>query len=174
MKRIAFAALALGALVTASAVQAQMPVKFGIAGGITLPTGTDRDAVDNGFNAQAMVGFGMIAMPMKIRADVAYHSFSGKEGTLLADLNSRVVSGTVNAIFSMGGIGVKPYLIGGVGGYNSKLESFQAETKFGINGGLGIQFGLTGISTFLEARYHNVFYEGESGAFIPITFGIMF
>jgi hypothetical protein len=54
------------------------------------------------------------------------------------------------------------------------VEDFDAETDFGINGGVGLEFTLTGMSTFLEARYVNVFTEGESTAFIPITFGILF
>lgn len=179
MKRIVswLAVLGMAAVVSASVVEAQNPVRFGIAGGMTLPTGDDKDFVDNGFHGQLMLGFGMMALPVKLRADLSYHSFDGKDNVLLGDASVRVIGGAVNAIVGMGGVGVKPYLTGGLGLYNSKLKiggAEESETDFGLNGGVGIEFGLTGMSTFLEVRYVNVFTEGESTGVIPITFGILF
>ena len=179
MKRVVslFAAAAVTVVMGASAVEAQSPIRFGIAGGLTLPTGDDKDFFDNGFHGQVMLGFGMMALPVKLRADLSYHSFGGKENTLADGADARVISGAVNAIVGMGGIGVKPYLTGGLGMYNQKVEAFGedvTETDFGINGGVGIEFSLTGMSTFLEARYVNIFSEGESTGIIPITFGILF
>jgi hypothetical protein len=77
----------------------------------------------------------------------------------------------------MDGIGVKPYLSGGLGMYNTKVEAFGEEdsaTDVGLNGGVGLEFTLTGMSTFVEARYVHIFTEGEATQIIPITFGIMF
>jgi len=86
-----------------------------------------------------------------------------------------VIGGALNANIGMGGIGVKPYLSGGVGFYNSKVADFDAENDFGINGGVGLEFGLTGMSTFVEVRYVKVFVDGDADfAIVPITFGIMF
>ena len=179
MKRIVslFAAVAMTVVMGASAVEAQSPVRFGLAGGLTLPTGEDKDFVDNGFHGQVMLGFGMMALPVKLRADLSYHSFGGKDNTLAEDADIRVISGAVNAIAGMGGIGVKPYLTGGLGMYNTKIEAFgedDTSTDFGINGGIGLEFSLTGMSTFLEARYIYIFTEDEATKIIPITFGIMF
>lgn len=179
MKRIVswLAVLSMAAVVSASVVEAQNPIRFGIAGGLTLPTGEDKDFVDNGFHGQLMLGFGMMALPVKLRADLSYHSFDGKDDLIFGDASVRVIGGAFNAILGMGGVGVKPYLTGGLGLYNSKLEldgEEDSETDFGINGGAGIEFGLTGLSTFLEVRYINVFTEGESTGVIPITFGILF
>jgi opacity protein-like surface antigen len=179
MRRIVswLAVLGVAAVVNASVVEAQSPIRFGIAGGLTLPTGEDKDVVDNGFHGQIMLGFGMMAMPVKLRADLSYHSFDGKDDILFGDASVRVIGGALNAIIGMGGVGVKPYLTGGLGLYNSKLEfdgGDESATDFGINGGVGLEFGLTGLSTFLEVRYINVFSEGESTGVIPITFGILF
>lgn len=176
MKRVIslFAAVAVTVVMSASVAEAQSPIRFGVAGGISIPTGDGSDDVETGFHGQVMLGFGMIALPVKLRADVSYHKWSGKDGTLFAGIDQRVISGALNANFGLGGIGVKPYLSGGLGVYNSKVEDLDAETNFGINGGVGLEFSLTGMSTFLEARYVNVFTEGESTKFIPITFGILF
>lgn len=176
MKRVVslFAAVAVTVVMSASVAEAQSPIRFGLAGGLSIPTGDGSDDVENGFHGQVMLGFGMMMLPVKLRADLSYHSWDGKDGTLVAGLNQRVISGALNANIGMGGIGVKPYLSAGLGVYNNKVEDFDSETDFGINGGVGLEFTLTGMSTFLEARYVNVFTEGESTAFIPITFGILF
>lgn len=179
MKRVVslFAAVAMTVVMSASVAEAQSPIRFGIAGGLSLPTGDDKDFLENGFHGQVMLGFGMIALPVKLRADLSYHSFGGKDNIIFDEVDARIISGALNAIVGMGGIGVKPYLTGGLGMYNQKLEfdgEDESETDFGINGGVGLEFSLTGMSTFLEARYLHIFSEGESTAIIPITFGILF
>ena len=179
MKRVVslFAAVAMTVVMGASAAEAQSPVRFGLAGGLSLPQGEDSDFLENGFHGQVMLGFGMMALPVKLRADLSYHSFGGKDGTLAEGADARVISGALNANIGMGGIGVKPYLSGGLGMYNMKVEAFGedvTETDFGVNAGVGLEFSLTGMSTFLEARYIHIFSEGEATKIVPITFGIMF
>jgi opacity protein-like surface antigen len=179
MKRIVSlcAAVAMAIVMSASAVEAQSPIRFGLAGGLSLPTGEDKDIIKTGFHGQIMLGFGMIALPVKLRADLSYHSFDGKDEPFLEDASFRIISGALNAIVGMGGIGVKPYFTGGLGMYNGKLEILGEEdsvTDFGLNGGLGLEFSLTGMSTFLEARYIHIFTEEEATQIIPITFGILF
>ena len=184
MKRVIswFAAVAMTVVMSASVAEAQSPIRFGIAGGLSMPSG-DYDGVENGFHGQFMLGFGMIALPVKLRADVTYHSM-GLEGPGVPgvdnDDNLRVISGALNGIVSMAGIGIKPYLTAGVGFYNQKIGDLDAENDFGLNGGVGLEFSLTGMSTFLEVRYVRIFVgEDEAGesfnaSIIPITFGILF
>jgi hypothetical protein len=179
MKRVASlcAAVAVTIVMSATVAEAQSPIRFGLAGGLSLPTGEDKDLFESGFHGQVMLGFGMMALPVKLRADLSYHSFGGKEDVLGADSDLRIISGAVNAIVGMGGIGVKPYLSGGLGMYNGKVEAFgtdDSSTEFGLNGGIGLEFSLTGMSTFIEARYIHIFTEDEATQIIPITFGIMF
>jgi hypothetical protein len=78
-------------------------------------------------------------------------------------------------VYSLPGQGIRPYLIGG-GGYYSRKDD-QANTSsnnFGINGGIGAMFPLSGFNAYVEARIHDVFTEGSSTQFIPVTFGILF
>lgn len=184
MKRVVslFAAVAMTVVMSASVAEAQSPIRFGIAGGLTMPSGDLGDGLENGFHGQVMLGFGMMALPVKLRADLSYHSLGGEENILGEDADFRVISGALNAIIGMGGIGVKPYLTAGVGMYNSKLDiggESESETDFGLNGGVGLEFSLTGMSTFLEVRYVKIFVGDDDGddfsaAIIPITFGILF
>jgi hypothetical protein len=76
----------------------------------------------------------------------------------------------------------RPYLIGGVGVYNSKLTGQDdpsdilggGTTDFGLNAGAGFDFKVGGAGLFVEGRFHNVFTSGagEDLRFIPITLGI--
>lgn len=49
-----------------------------------------------------------------------------------------------------------------------------SQTKFGLNGGAGFRFQLTGFSTFIEARWHTIFTEGSNAQMIPISVGFTF
>jgi hypothetical protein len=84
---------------------------------------------------------------------------------------------------------VQPYLLAGVGVYNAKLSGDDvlaaeevSETKLGINGGVGVNLSLGGLSLFGEARMHNVFmgevtqddvaFEVDDIRMIPVTVGL--
>jgi hypothetical protein len=55
-----------------------------------------------------------------------------------------------------------------------RTVSGESETNVGLNAGVGLDFGLSGLSTFLEARFHSVFTDGSNTNFVPIVFGIRF
>ncbi len=165
-------------LVTTSA-QAQVvdqarAVSFGIGGGASLPVSDLGEVFDTGWHGQASLAFN--AGGLGLRIDGMYHSLpeSGHDHDL------RVLAGVLNANFRLSpGATVQPYLSAGAGIYNLRLDEDDEEdsidtTRFGLNGGAGLRFRLTGLSTFLEARYHHIFTEGGSSQLIPITVGIMF
>ncbi len=203
MKRmVRVGAVALGLVASASMARAQMgmvPVSFGVVGGATLPSGDLSKDSNTGWHAGGAVQFSVPIIPVGLRADVMYHHLSPKDATQTfeggsATVKASMITGTVNGMFMVpmapGGL-VRPYVIAGVGAYNLR-QSFDCTgscgglsfsdnaTKFGLNGGAGVQFGLMGLSTFVEARYHHVFAGKDSNgssystAIIPITVGIMF
>jgi len=207
MKRttLAVAALVLTA-VGASAARAQSaaasPVHFGLSAGGTLTSGDLSDSHNSGFNVNGLLEFRGMSSPLALRAEVGYQNLAGKSvsftdpdfGTFSAKAdNASIISGTANGVFGFPTAPtttVRPYLIGGLGVYSAKsggsvsgdLGEFSGSeriTKFGINGGIGTTFQLSGFNTFIEARYHHVFSkDDEDGTpniqFIPISFGIMF
>jgi hypothetical protein len=76
---------------------------------------------------------------------------------------------------------VAPYILGGVGMFNGKASAGSStysvsasSTDLGIQAGGGIEFKLSGFSTFAEAKFVNVFGDGSSSSWIPITFGVRF
>ena len=159
-------------------------VAFGILGGATFPVGDYSKAAATGFNVGAFADFGRRLGPLGIRADVLYHGFGDSDPIQTAgpgttfDLSNKysMVTGTLNGVFGIPveNSPIRPYLTAGVGAYYIKdsprcvtdsttCTSFVRDlgddntTKFGINGGAGIEFGLGGAAAFLEARFHNVF-----------------
>lgn len=189
-------AIATALMTIAGAAQAQSvsPVSFGVAGGMTLPTGEDRDYVKNGYHGEVMMGIHLPTAPVWFRLDGFYHKFEGKEG--YDNASARLLGASGNIVWDIPTAGmVKMYVTGGGGVYNVKLEQDvplvltdqrlrlgvggtttieDKTTKFGVNGGLGVRFTLAGLNPFVEARYHSVFTEGEKMNVIPVTLGVMF
>lgn len=168
---IRLAAVALIAF--ASVAQAQRPV-FGVAAGLTAPQGDFGDAFDNGYHIGAAMGFKVPVLPVALRADLAYTTFDGADDV---DMKANTLSLTVNAVHAFAGVGVRPYVIGGLGMYRNSLETPLGDddaTDLGLNGGAGVQFKLGGLQTFVEARYTHIMTEDEATTVIPISFGIMF
>ena len=173
-RRLAAVAALAVALAAPAALQAQSPLKFGLTAGATFPQGDAGDAFDWGYHFAGHVTAKPMLSPVGVRAELMYHSLAAKEETGFGDENLGVLAGLVNAEVGLGGVGVKPYLIGGLGFYRSTFADFDAETDFGFNIGAGLDFGLAGFSAFAEARYHSIQTEGESTNIIPVSFGIRF
>lgn len=176
----------LGLAFGAAAAPAQAQFAFGLAGGATIPSGSLNDTQNLGYNGLATVQLGVPTFPLQFRADLQYNSFGGKSFTNALNQaidgdDARVISGSINAVFALLPGPVKPYLIGGVGYYDTKFNGSESTRKVGYNYGAGVKFGLTGASIFVEGRLHQVndaaFNVGggrTSAKFIPITIGVMF
>ena len=153
-------------------------VSFGVAGGLNAPVGRLGEIADLGYNAAAGVNIGGTTVPIGARLEIGYNGLGYKGGS--GDV--RIITGTANAIFNFGMTKDAPYLIGGLGAYNRSSGSGTlgygtSTTALGLNGGAGLRFPLSGLSTFLEARYHVMLGNAADGTnyqFIPITFGIVF
>ena len=181
MTRRLLAVLIAGALVAAPAVaSAQLSTSLSLAGGLAIPTGDLANGVKTGYNAAAGLNLGAPIIPFGVRLELGYNSFNSKtSGVGSGSFN--ILSGTANAVLSlMPGI-ITPYVIGGLGMYRESASctgcSSNSETAFGVNAGGGIKFGLGGLSTFAEIRYHAIpgdKAKGTNAQFIPITFGVSF
>ncbi|HYW31777.1 MAG TPA: outer membrane beta-barrel protein [Gemmatimonas sp.] len=156
-------------------------IGFGIIGGATFPVGDYNKAAPAGFNIGGFVDFGRRLGPVGIRTDLLYHGFgdrnivtTGGSATNVTISNKySMVTGTLNGVIGvpLELSAIRPYVTGGVGAYyvrnsprcsvNSITCSYngssESTTKFGLNGGAGIEFGLGGAAAFLESRFHQVF-----------------
>jgi hypothetical protein len=177
------AALALSTALFASAAQAQTPVSFGLGGGATLPLGDFGDAAKTGFHGTGLVEFQPASLPVGIRLDGTYHriGFSDLFEDVVGEGNWQMITGTLNGVYTFTTAAESkfhPYIIAGGGVYNMKANTDvgdeDSETKFGINAGAGFNMGMGSASIFVEGRFHNVFTEGSSTNFVPITLGVRF
>ncbi len=186
MKKLLVGATVFAAMVaTAPMAQGQSsssssPVTFGISGGLTAPIGNLSNTNGMGFNLQGHATLKPSSVPFALRGDVGFWTTPGKTVTPIAGGPSSSYSGinwfTVNANGVYNFEGAKdavlvPYVIAGVGFYNGTQG---IGTNFGINGGGGVTFKLSGFDAFAEARFHNIFTNNSSARIIPISFGINF
>jgi opacity protein-like surface antigen len=197
MRHATRAAILAAAVFTAAAAfahpaQAQAnPISFGVTAGATKAVGDFSDGVDLGYHVGGLVEWSGLDLPFGVRLDGVYHRFSVNQDALTGsgvnDANVSITAGTLNAVFKFpAGTGspVTPYLIGGVGFYHISasatcndcggLSVSDSQNKFGLNGGGGLSFPLTGFSAFVEARYHHIFTDGGSTSMVPISVGIVF
>jgi hypothetical protein len=174
--------LALSAVLGATPVMAQ-GAEFSLGGGLTLPLGDFGDGFNTGWHGLAAVSFAPATFPLGFQVDGMYQRFSVDDGGGVdVDAHSQFIQGTVNAIYKFKTSEtsqIRPYLIGGVGLYNSKISGDdipddleESETDFGINGGAGFDFKFGNVGAFIEGRFHNVFADPDNANFIPITVGV--
>ena len=162
------ATVVLAATIGTTPVAAQ-GVRFGVGGG---PTFVLEDGGGTDFHVMGTAAFGGGGnLPVSFRVDGQYQ---------LGDA-ADVLSGTANAVYAFSvseETKFQPYLVGGLGIYNVNpdAEGFDSETKFGINAGAGftVPVGQGSTRLFAEARFHNIFIEGENRNLLPLTIGVMF
>lgn len=151
--------------------------RLGLAVGANMPTSTLDETHDAGFHGAVSVEMSSPGSAIGFRPEVAWYQFGG-EGSIGS---LRSLAATANITLALPGTSVRPYLIGGVGYYNTKVEDVDADDSFGLNAGVGLNFMLAGrTNAFVEARMHHVMDGIQRGGddrnaqFVPISFGIRF
>jgi|JI8StandDraft_2_1071088.scaffolds.fasta_scaffold76800_1 opacity protein-like surface antigen len=175
------AALAMPAVLTAQA-SSDKPVSFGVSGGLSLPLGDFGEARNSGYAVAGHLYFKPASLKaIRLRADAGYDrwDFDG------ANANTRNISFVGNVLYEVPMQSAtsitRPYLLGGLGLHSIKTTSGSGtftnrsgDTNLGLQVGAGLTFQLSGFSTFAEAKLVNVFTEGQSTRYLPITFGVRF
>ncbi len=183
MKRLlhATAILMLALMAISNEASGQKTYALGIGGGAAIPVGKLSDTQDTGFNGIVALALGVAELPIGVRFDGIYNSFSRKNITSPATntYSFRVAGLLANLIYAFPGTSAKSYVVTGGGLYNTRLDvaGSKSENHFGLNAGLGVTFGLGPITSFIESRYHFISREPTKGGvihFVPITLGLMF
>ncbi|GJG86699.1 hypothetical protein tb265_18800 [Gemmatimonadetes bacterium T265] len=172
------------------------PFSFGVSGGLAVPVGRLGDNLNSGYSVGGLVDFHPAPGPLSIRLEVGYDRFDVKSSVLTdvenafganVSANTHFFRGTGDLVYRLPTTGgLRPYLLGGVGVYSigggtsytdggtTISQNDNSQTKFGVNGGAGIELPLSGITVFLEARAHGVQTDAAPVTYIPITVGIRF
>jgi hypothetical protein len=175
MKRVALAA-ALIAIVGAGSLSAQ-GVRFGIGGGLVLPVGNYKNTDKLGWLVGGDVTHWMVGAPVGIRADVQYGLTSQKSG--VGTHTTQIIGGLVEIVYALGNRAerVGPYILGGLGFYNVKIDAVTgSDSKVGFGGGVGYAFklGTGNMRCFVEGKYVSVSTSGGATPFLPIRAGLRF
>ena len=175
------AVLALASIVYSNPASGQKTYALGIGGGATIPVGKLSITQTSGFNGILALALGVADLPIGVRLDGIYNSFSGKSITSPPSptYGFRVAGILGNLIYAFPGTTAKTYVVTGGGWYNTKFDSAgtKAENHWGLNAGVGITFAVGPVASFLESRYHFISREPAKGGvmhFVPITLGVMF
>jgi opacity protein-like surface antigen len=178
--------LALAAMIAVpaalSAQSTDKPVSLGVSGGLSLPMGDFGESRNSGYTIAGHLYFKPASLKsLRLRADAGYDRWD-IEG---ANANTRNISVVGNVLYdfpvqSSTSI-TRPYLLGGLGLHSIKTSATSGgvtnrpgDTNLGLQVGGGLTFQLSGFSTFAEAKFVNVFGDGGSVRYIPVTFGVRF
>jgi opacity protein-like surface antigen len=169
------------------------PTSFGVHAGVGLPLGDFGSAVGTGFGVHGTVWYQAANPKLRFRGDVGFDRFSGENnisiGNASSSSSSTLIPIMASALWSLGdpksASTSKPYLIGGAGLIGARssgsvrvgnVTQSVSNTDFnlGIQLGAGVEFKLSGFSTFAEAKLVNAFGDGGSARYIPLMFGVKF
>lgn len=166
-----FVALAAGAQPGTASGQLRVQV----AGGLANTFGDFGDVASSGYQGRVGAQLSFPLFPVSLRAEGEASRFPAAERS---DGNATLLGANVSAILGLGGVGISPYLLGGVGTYrlsfSQEFEGRGATTDVGYHGGVGVDLGLFGLGGFVEARFVHVSREGEDVSTLPIVVGVRF
>jgi opacity protein-like surface antigen len=175
MKRFGLVLLAVMALVVAAGPASAQSIRWGLGAGVLMPMGDYGDADKMGYTA-AFGGTYNLPSGLGIRADLSYGTTSEADGVTAH--STKLIGGMASLVYGFGAAGPKPYITGGLGLTNAKIDvggSSASETKVTFGFGAGIQFplGTGGNRLFVESRYTSVSTD-PSLTYLPIVVGISF
>ena len=164
--------LVLGGLAMALvAAPAKAQIAWSVGAGASLPNGDFKNVAKTGFHGMGAGDFKLTGSPISIRGDFMYNSFSSKAsgGPTLS-----LITVSADAKYGFAPGPVSPYILGGPTWSRSSCSGCTSESEFGFNVGGGINFGMSALKLFVEARYFSVSDNGVKTNWIPITVGIHF
>ncbi|MCA2985730.1 outer membrane beta-barrel protein [Gemmatimonas sp.] len=163
---------------TLGAQSTDRSVSVGVSGGLSLPMGDLGDVANSGYNLTGHLFFKPAALQsVRLRADVSVDQWDYKDVVVYKG-STRAIGFVGNVLYDIpteSSSMLRPYVLGGLGIFNTRNpETDQSDTNLGLQVGGGLTFQLSGFSTFAEARFVNVFSDGRSSRYVPITFGVRF
>ena len=174
-------AVALSLAILAPAAPAQQSRHFNLAGGVSVPSGNFPADSETGYHLLVGIGIGEGTRSITFRVDGMANRFRG--GRVVVGSDRRFADHSIyaligNAVYTLPGARVQPYVIGGAGYYVQNGGA--ANQNLGLSAGLGLRSRLGGVNAFLESRYHNFLALDLSGdtrdpaRLVPISVGVTF
>lgn len=169
MRALLVIALA-SAVLLPTGVEAQPRLMLG--GGISSPNGDFSASAETGYHAQVGLQVGIPTLPVGFRADGGVHRMGQGNAGLV---RTQILAGSLSGVYTLPGIGLSPYLLVGVGSYQTEaglIGASEKATETGYHGGFGVNLGAGGLGAFAEIRFVQIKTDTRTTRFIPMTFGI--
>ena len=178
MRRLTFCTL-LGFLLVPVTVEAQPRLMFG--GGLSSPYSDFGEGAEAGWHGMAGLQLEVPGIPIAIRADAAHHSFGEMEASGVTE-RTTLLTGAISGVLTLPGIGIGPYLLGGLGVSRNKTDliisalsasgsTTRSDPSFHL--GAGVTLGALGFGGFAEIRGTQASSGmGSSLRFLAATVGI--
>lgn len=172
LRGLAAAAVLLLAVTTTASAQMESSSRFGVNAGVALPMGDFGDNAELGFHLGGHIQLPLgETLKLRVNGDFGRYGLSdGIDGswTLLGGVANIVLPITTSSA-------LKPYVFGGVGMYNWKLDidgiGSTDDTKLAFNIGAGYDFGK---NLFTELRFLSIQTDGDALNTLPIVIGLRF
>jgi hypothetical protein len=161
--------LALFMMIMPVAAEAQPRLMLG--GGFTAPNGDVSASADPGYHVRASMEIGVPTLPVGFRGDGTLHKMTSSQAGFD---DTEVLAGSLSVVFTLPGVGLQPYVLGGIGTYRvtaGPRDASVTESSRGYHGGFGVAIGGLGFGAFAEIRYVHVPHDDMTVAMIPLTLG---
>ena len=166
--KISFMAVCLMVLVAGMAAAQAPKIGVGASGGINVPILQDDQKAGSIFEIRGRLQ----ALPfLAVEPKLSFSSYGSPDTfeDVVWDVDgSKLVAYGVDGILGGGGgVGIRPFFIGGIGMYsisNDQTEAFlESQTKFGWSAGLGLGIGLAPqMELDVRSKLHVIMFEGSS------------
>lgn len=167
------AAFSIAALVPGSAASAQRArqVQVGGTAGLNVPLSDLSRQTQTGLLIDAFLTGTPRQWPVAVRGEISYSALPGSPGRA----SQHVTGVTMNAVLPGSAVGSAPYVLGGVGLYNTgSYGGRPSENDAGVDLGVGYRWQRPGVSYFAEVRLTDIAHTGVSRQMLPIVFGVVF
>lgn len=168
MRRLVFALLLLAVPVAAEAQPRLM-----VGGGFTAPNGDSSVPAETGYQLRVALDIGIPTLPVGLRGDGAFHRMGAGNPTVT---DTEVLEGAVSVVYRLPGVGLQPYVLGGLGRYRTESGLVGAPVvvaETGLHGAFGVAIGGLGLGAWAELRYIR-FSDGVTPSMVPFSVGLRF
>ncbi len=172
MRRLPLCGVTVAFAVAALAVPAPAcaQLQFLLEAGLSYPSGEFSKLAEPGYHGRLGLQLEVPHVPVSLRAE-------GEAGRFVSATSIghvTVVSGSGSAVLSLGGQGMSPYVLAGIGQYRTSFEDVGVSSSIGTgyHVGVGLSFGSHDLGGFVELRFVNVKGDRFTTRYFPISLGL--
>jgi len=180
MRKLIGRTVLLAALTLVPALAMAQGIRYGVGAGLLMPLGDYKTADKMGWVVGGDVTKWMTGGMLGVRVEASYSQTSEASG--VTPHSSKIIGGMADLVYAFGTAAkqMRPYVLGGLGYYNVKVDvtgvgsASESKVGFGVGAGLAFKMGVGSTRLFVEGKWTTVSTSGTSTSFIPIRVGLRF